>query len=252
MQRVYEAYKRRALIPLLTGVYLVRSQKNATGGSNISVEPDTNIRVSLDPQGDSLANKIDGEVSRYTYYGEFMERVTLLREGILKGKLDEVMVLDPTMILHGISGLNGELLKAIGWDPLKGETYNRFANDWSSNTLKKFDAIYDQIRNDREEFSKNFQNLMITLSQSINQPSTNAPVTNDNKVIPLKRRPGNPSLEHVLKAKPPPKDSLDDMLEAKPPSEAERGNAGTPKKADINDHRVKEDNQKEKDPAASN
>jgi len=59
----------------------------------------------------------------------FGERVARLREEILKGKLDTIMAFDPTMILHGISGFSGEILPFIGWDPLNGETYTRFAND---------------------------------------------------------------------------------------------------------------------------
>jgi hypothetical protein len=53
VQSVDNAYRRQALIPYLTGTYLVNSQTNAMGASNISVVPDTNIRMGLDPQGDS-------------------------------------------------------------------------------------------------------------------------------------------------------------------------------------------------------
>ncbi len=88
VQSVDEAYRRRAIIPFLTDAYLVHSQTNATGGSNISLEPDTNIRTYLDPKGDSWVNKIDGVGSRYTYYGEFGLRVARLREEVLKGSLD--------------------------------------------------------------------------------------------------------------------------------------------------------------------
>ena len=67
-------------------------------------------------------------------------RVARLREEILKGNLDPILGLNPTLILHGISGLRGELLPALGWDPLKGETYTKFANDPYLKTMRDLDA----------------------------------------------------------------------------------------------------------------
>ncbi len=148
------------------------------------------------------------------------------------------MVLNATLILHGISGLRGELLSAIGWDPRKGETYTRFANDPYLKTLRELDAAYEDLDKTREESSKAFQNLIKTLLPNANKPS-NAPITNIHKVIPVTSCLDDASLEN--------------MLEAKPLTEAERGKVLVPlKKAKIIGYRVKEENQKDKNSTISN
>ena len=136
---------------MLEGTYLVHSRKNALGGSNISVVPDINIRASFEADGDSWVNRIDGGVDRYTYYGEFGERVARLRGEILSGRLDSILGFDATIILHGVSGLSGEMLPVIGWDPLKGETYTRFVNDPFLKTMRDLDASYEGLARTRED-----------------------------------------------------------------------------------------------------
>jgi hypothetical protein len=210
VQRVDDAYRRLALISYLTGAFLVHSQANAMGASSIGVVLDANIRLGLDAQGDSWVNKIDSGGDRYTYYGEFGERVARLREGILRGHLDPILVLGPTLILHGISGLRGELLPAIGWDPLKGETYTRFANHPDLKTARMFERVHEKILRNKEKSDKIFEMFNKALPQVANNPYANAIVTNDYKVYP---------------ATHPPEDSSkpDNIPVAEPVSEAERG-----------------------------
>jgi hypothetical protein len=130
-------------------------------------------------------NNIDSGVERYTYYGEFGLRVARLREEILQGRLDTILGVNPTLILHWISGLRGELLPALGWDPLKGETYTRFANDPYLNSMRELDAANEKLARSREKASIAFQNLIKTLLPTIINRYTNALVTYDYKVYPL-------------------------------------------------------------------
>jgi hypothetical protein len=208
VQRVDESYRRQALIPLLTGVYLVHSRTNAMGASNLSVEPDTNIRMGLDPQGDGWVNNIDSEVERYTYYGEFGLRVARLREEILQGRLDTILGVNPTLILHGISGLRGELLPALGWDPLKGETYKRFTNDPYLKTMRDLDATTERLARTREESSIAFQNLIKTLLPTIiNHYTTRRPETKPSSEAESRmekqvtRAEGNIAEEKIIKGR---------------------------------------------------
>ena len=207
VQRIDEKYRRLALIPSLTGIFLVHSRTNAMGSSEISVVPDTSIRIGLDPYGDSWANKIDSGVERYTYYGEFGERVARLREEILKGDLDSILGLNPTLILHRISGLRGELLPALGWDPLKGETYTRFSNDPLLSTMRDLDAADERLARTRKETNETYQNIFKAVLPAAINSITNAFTANE-KV--------NPATLHVEDAS-----KLDDIPEAKPVSEAE-------------------------------
>jgi hypothetical protein len=153
-------------------------------------------------------NKIDSGSDRYTYYGEFGERVARLRKEILKGNLDPILGLNPTLILHGISGLRGELLPALGKDPLKGETYTRFANDPDLKTRRIFEAAHEKNLKAKEESDKIFEKLIKTLSPTANNPYTNSIVINDYKVYPLAL-----PLEDASK--------FDNIPEAKPASDAE-------------------------------
>ena len=186
VQRVDDAYRRQALVPILTGAYLVHSQANAMGVSNISLVHETSAlaRLGLDPHGESWANKIDSVADRYTYYDEFRQRVTRLREEVLKGNMDPILGLNPTQILHRISGLRGELLPAIGWDSQKGETYTRLANDPIQKTMRDIDAGNDRSRRSSEEFRKKIRRIFKDNFPTADNPYANAIVAKDYRVYP--------------------------------------------------------------------
>jgi hypothetical protein len=143
VQGVDYTYRKRAIIPILTGDYLVRVVRNAVGGFTLTLEPYTSICMGLDLNGESWLNQIDGGGTRYTYYREFGERVQRLCEEVLKGNLDQILGLNPSKILYDISGLRGELLSVIGCDPLKGETFTRFANDPFQKSLRDISLAAD-------------------------------------------------------------------------------------------------------------
>jgi hypothetical protein len=78
---------------------------------------------------------MDNKFDRTLVFDEFSSRFEVLVKGIAEGKFDDLLGIQPEVIIHGIMGLSGELLDRLGIDPKKGETWAMLENEMKPSNI---------------------------------------------------------------------------------------------------------------------
>jgi hypothetical protein len=123
--RLEDQWNKQVLTPIDQTQLIVHS-RYSTGKTTQNIENSVLLNFDLLFDGPKALDKVDSLYDRYLYHDEFGERVKVLKEHVLLGKLDDFLAIRPEDVVHKVMGFRGELLSFIGIDPLSGETYRRF------------------------------------------------------------------------------------------------------------------------------
>jgi hypothetical protein len=113
---------------------VIKKPKEFTQEIDLDAETRFNFYISLN--GRDGLYQLDNIVNRTLTYKEFAERFEKLYNLVNMGQLEDILSMEPAIVIHSIMGLSGELLNRLEIDPKKGETYNML-NDIINYKLSK-------------------------------------------------------------------------------------------------------------------